>query len=68
MVDFGGLADKAKDLIADNSEKIKSGVETAGNFVGEKIGHEKVDGIEDKIDGFVDKLAAEQAAKPADPA
>ena len=63
MVDFGGLADKAKNLIAENDDKIKAGVEKVGDFVGGKIGHEKVDGVEDKISGFVDKIAAEQEGK-----
>ena len=64
MVDFGGLADKAKDLVADHADQIKTGVDKAGDFIGGKIGHEKVDGIEDKIGGFVDKIKAEQDAKP----
>jgi len=64
MVDFGGLADKAKDLVADHADQIKSGVDKAGDFVGDKIGHDKVDGIEDKITGFVDKIKSEQDAKP----
>ncbi len=64
MVDFGGLADKAKGLISEHSEQVKGGVEKAGEFVGNKIGHDKVDPIEAKIDGFVDQLAAEKAAEP----
>ena len=59
MVDFGGLADKAKGLISEHDEKVKLGVEKAGEFVGNKIGHEKVDPIEDKIDALIDKLAAD---------
>lgn len=57
MIDLGGLKDKATDLIGDNADKIKDGVEKVGDFVGNKIGHDKVDPIEDKIDSFVDGLA-----------
>jgi len=60
MVDFSGLADKAKDLVAEHSEQVKSGVEKVGEFAGNKFGHDKVDPIEDKIGAFVDKLAGEQ--------
>ena len=57
MIDLGGLKDKATDLVADNADKIKDGVEKVGDFVGGKIGHDKVDPIEDKINDFVDGLA-----------
>jgi len=61
MVDFSGLADKAKDLLAGHSEQVKSGVEKVGEFVGNKIGHDKVDPIEDKVGAFVDKLAGDKS-------
>lgn len=70
MVDFGGLKDKAQDFIAQNDEKIKDGIEKAGDFIGGKIGHEKVDGVEDKLTGLVDKLAGnddQQNPPPAAP-
>lgn len=57
MIDLGGLKDKATDLIAGNADKIKDGVDKVGEFVGNKIGHDKVDPIEDKIGDFVDGLA-----------
>ncbi len=56
MVDFGELKDKAQGLVSGHSEQIKDGVEKAGNFVGDKIGHDKVDPIEDKVEGFIDSL------------
>jgi len=62
MVDFSGLADKAKNLVAEHSEQVKGGVDKVGEFVGNKIGHDKVDPIEDKIGGFVDKIAGERNA------
>ena len=67
MVDFSGLADKAKDLVAEHSEQVKSGVEKVGEFAGNKFGHDKVDPIEDKIGAFVDKLAGEQNPPPVVP-
>jgi hypothetical protein len=67
MVDFSGLADKAKDLVAEHSEQVKSGVEKVGEIVGNKIGHDKVDGVEDKIGEFVDKIAAEHNPPPPAP-
>jgi len=67
MVDFGGLADKAKDLVGDNSDKIKDGITKAGDFVGDKVGHDKVDPIEEKLHGLVDKAARRDQPPPADP-
>lgn len=66
MVDFGGLADKAKDLVGDNSDKIKDGITKVGDLVGGKIGHDKVDPVEEKLHGYVDKLSGTN--DPADPA
>jgi hypothetical protein len=65
MVDFSGLADKAKGLVAEHSEQVKTGVEKVGEFVGNKIGHDKVDPVEDKIDEFVDKLKGGHNPPPA---
>jgi hypothetical protein len=60
MVDFSGLADKAKNLVAEHSEQVKGGVEKVGDFVGNKIGHDKADAVEDKIGAFVDQLAGDR--------
>ncbi|MEJ7651145.1 MAG: antitoxin [Nakamurella sp.] len=68
MVDFGGLKNKVEGFIAENDEKIKSGIEKAGDFVGGKIGHEKVDGVEDKLTGLVDKLAGNDQEPTVPPA
>ena len=69
MVDFSGLADKAKGLIGEHSEQIKDGVEKVGGFAGKRFGDDKVDPIEDKIEALVDKLAGEhnQPAAPVVP-
>ena len=74
MVDFSGLADKAKNLVAEHSDQVKGGVDKVGEFVGNKIGHDKVDPIENKIGEFVDKIAGdktpgdEHPVRPATPA
>lgn len=68
MVDFAGMADKAKSMVSDNSDKIKEGITKAGDFVGGKIGHDKVDPIEEKLSGLVDKVGGEtRGAAAADP-
>lgn len=68
MVDFGGLADKAKDFISGHDNQVKDGIKKVGDFVGDKIGHDKVDGVESKLDGLVDKLAGNKRDAPAAPA
>ena len=67
MVDFGELRDKAQDLVAQHSDTVKDGITKAGAFVGEKVGHDKVDPIEDKLHGLVDKAAGKDAVPPAAP-
>jgi len=61
MVDFNELADKAKGLVGEHADKIKSGITKTGDFVGDKIGHDKVNPIEQKARDLVDKLAGDQA-------
>ncbi len=65
MVDFGELANKAKNLVSEHSEQVKEGVEKVGGFVGSKIGDDKVDPIEDKIDSFIDGLGGNKNPPPA---
>ncbi len=67
MVDFSGLADKAKNLVAEHAEQVKGGVDKVGSFVGDKIGHDKVDPVEGKLGEFVDKLADDKAAQTRPP-
>lgn len=72
MVDFGDMKDKAQDFISEHDDQVKQGIGKVGDFVGDKIGHDKVDGIEEKLSGFVDKLSGHDAAAapeaPATPA
>lgn len=65
MVDFGGLADKAKSFLRGHDDQVKDGIKKVGDFVGDKIGHDKVDGVESKLGGMVDKLAGNHGDTPA---
>ncbi len=59
MADIGDLADKAKDLAADNPDKIKGALDKAGDVAGDKLPqHEdKIDAGVEQGKGAVDKLA-----------
>jgi hypothetical protein len=53
-VDFGDLADKAKDLAADNADKIDDAIDKVGDIVGQKLGHDdKVDMVGEKLKGLI---------------
>ena len=67
MVDFNELKDKAQGLLSQHSDTIKDGITKTGDFVGEKVGHDKVDPIEEKLHGLVDKAARRDQPPPADP-
>jgi hypothetical protein len=67
MVDFGELKDKAQDLVAQHSDTVKDGITKAGAFVGDKVGHDKVNPIEDKLHDLVDKAAGKDDTPPAAP-
>jgi hypothetical protein len=61
MVDFGELKDKAQDFVGDHADQVKEGVDKAGDFVADKIGHEEqVEKVEGAISGFVDKIAGDE--------
>ncbi len=65
MVDFGELKDKAQDLVAQHSDTVKQGITKAGDLVGEKLGHDKVDPIESKLHDLVDKVAGQDENPPS---
>lgn len=67
MVDFSELRDKAQDLVAQHADTIKDGIARTGDFVGEKVGHDKVDPIEEKLHGLVDKAAGRDEQPPPAP-
>lgn len=59
MADIGDLADKAKNLAAENPDKVKGALDKAGDIAGDKLpDHEdKIDAGVDKAKDAVDKLA-----------
>ncbi|MGI8417291.1 MAG: antitoxin [Nakamurella sp.] len=68
MVDFGALGDKAKDLAGEHPDQVNEGVDKAGDFAGDKLGHDKVDGLTDKAKDALGGLGGggdEAAAEPA---
>lgn len=69
MVDFGALGDKAKDLAGEHSDQVNEGVDKVGDFAGDKLGHDKVDGLTDKAKDALGGLGGggggEAAADPA---
>ncbi len=67
MVDFEELKNKAQDLAAQHSDTIKQGITKAGDFVGDKVGHDKVNPVEDKLHDLVDKVAGRDDQPPAPP-
>jgi hypothetical protein len=62
MVDFNELKDKAQGLVAQHADTIKDGITKTGDFVGEKVGHDKVDPIEEKLHSLVDQAAGKDDA------
>ncbi|HZM67003.1 MAG TPA: antitoxin [Nakamurella sp.] len=68
MVDFGELKDKAQALAAQHSDTIKQGISKTGDFVGKKVGHDKVDPVEGKLHDLVDKVAGKDGQPPVPPA
>ncbi len=53
MVDLNGLADKAKDLAAANADKIDDVVDKVAGFAGDKLGHDKVAPVRDKVKALI---------------
>ncbi len=56
---IGDFIDKGKDLAADNADKVKDGIEQAGDVADEKTGgkySDKIDQGEEAAKDFVDGL------------
>lgn len=56
---IGDFVDKAKDLAAENKDKVKEGIEKAGDFIDEKTGgkfSDQVDQGEEAAKDAVDNL------------
>ncbi|WP_371931366.1 antitoxin [Glutamicibacter sp. MNS18] len=59
-----GLAQKAGQFAAENSEKVSEGIEKAGDFVDAKTGGkfaDKVDGLQDGAQGLLNNLKGDKA-------
>ncbi|MBD7993892.1 antitoxin [Arthrobacter sp. Sa2CUA1] len=64
----GELKDKATELVGQNADKIKGGIDQAGNFVDKKTDGkyaDKVDGFQRKASEAVDK--ADRGRGPGEP-
>lgn len=60
-------ADDAERLIAENKDKIKDGIEKAGDFIDEKTGGkyaDKVDQAQNAAGDFVDKADGQEPTTP----
>lgn len=60
-----GLLDKIKGLIGGNTDKVKQGIDKAGDMVDEKTGGkfgDKIDMAQEKIADVIDDQAAEGEA------
>ncbi|MFJ7751096.1 antitoxin [Arthrobacter sp. NPDC097144] len=59
----GELKDKATDLVGENADKIKGGIDHAGKFVDQRTGgkySDKIDGFQNKASEAVDKVDRNQ--------
>ncbi len=59
----GLLKDKAAEFVGENSDKVKGGIDKAGDFVDQKTGgkySDKIDGIQSKASDAVDNLDRKQ--------
>lgn len=59
-----GLLDKIKGMLSGNADKVKDGVDKAGDMIDEKTGGkyaDKVDMAQDKVEEIIDKTADGEA-------
>lgn len=56
MVDFGELANKAKDALGQHGDKVSDGIDKAADFAKDKFSGQSdtIDNVADKAKGFVD--------------
>lgn len=55
-MDFGGLADKAKDALSEHGDKVGEGLDKGAEFAKDKLGEDKagaIDSVVDKAKGFL---------------
>ena len=60
MPDFGGMADKAKDMAGDHSDKVDQGIEKAGDTVDDKTGNKFEDQVDKGQDAARDRLGGNE--------
>lgn len=62
MVDFGGLADKAKDLLGQHGDKVGEGIDKAADMAKDKFSGQSdtIDNVAEKAKGFVEGHGGEQ--------
>ena len=58
VVDLNDLAGKAKDLVAGNADKIDDVVDKVADFAGDKLGHDKVAPVKDKVKSLIPRQEA----------
>jgi hypothetical protein len=68
--DLGDLVEKAGDLIGDHTDEVKDGLDTAADFVGDKLGVDKktMKSVKDTAHGVVDDLGGDDANAKKKPA
>ena len=57
-MDLGDLTKKAKDLLADNADKVEDGIDKIAELADDKTGGkhtDKIDGAADKLKGLIPK-------------
>lgn len=56
MVDFGELANKAKDALGQHGDKVSGGIDKAADFAKDKFSGQSdtIDNVADKAKGFVE--------------
>jgi hypothetical protein len=57
MVDLNALTEKAKDLAAGNADKIEEVVDKVAAFAGDKLGHDRVAPVKDKVKAMIPRGA-----------
>jgi len=66
----GLLKDKAAGFVGENADKVKGGIDKAGDFVDQKTGgkySDKIDGIQGKASEAVDNLDRKQGPDTGNP-
>lgn len=61
MVDFGDMADKAKDLAGEHSDQVEGGIDKAADFARDKFGdNAAIDQVEERASDFVEGQGDQQ--------